>query len=172
MKIAINELPDLKVNGQAVTVSGNLSELSGHNSAMISSGIRLGDVIEFPEDEASIHTGSYPIRPLTGDPQTDEAIPRAKGLFVWRNGKLDFFSPNCLAVRNQHNEPFNYVDEATGDVVTPEFNKQMCLLADTPARIQELLGKKITCKQIVTIKQKKFQSEELKDSRVAVIEYA
>lgn len=170
MKISQNDIPQIKVNGFDLTLAGGLDALAGHNSSLLSYGIRVGDKITFPEDAASIHVATYPTRKPSGDAEADKAIPLAKGIYVQRNGNIDFFNPGCLAVRNQFNEPFNYVDD-NNVVVTPEFNKQMCNMTDTPARLTHLLGKTITCTAVVTIKQKKFQSEELQDKRVAVIEY-
>ncbi|MBO7211632.1 MAG: hypothetical protein J6V44_11610 [Methanobrevibacter sp.] len=165
MKINADQF-NKKINGQEV-VFGTIEDLKGNNSSMNSTGIRVGDVVTFPEN---IVPGSYPTRPLTGDAEADAKIPRVRGVLVQRNGEVDFFGTSCLAIRDQHNDPFSYTD-GNNNVITPEFNKSMCLMYDTVERVEALKGKTITCKSYATIKQKKFQSEEVQDKRVPVIEF-
>lgn len=166
MKINQSEF-NKTINGQTVTF-GTIEDLKGNNASFNSSGIRVGDVVTFPED---VVAGSYPTRKLTGDPEVDAKIPRVRGVLVHRNGEVDFLGTACLAIRDQHNDPFSFKREGSDVTITPEFNKNMCLMDDTAARVEALKGKTITCKEMATITVKKFQSDDTQTKRVPVIEF-
>ena len=99
-------------------------------------GMRVGDVIEFPQYDEKLVVVEQPVR------KGSTAMQYLVG--VMRNGKPDYLSLGTLTRTDIDRKP------------TCAFTQQMSEMNNNEERLQFLAGKKITCKETKTIKTQAF----------------
>lgn len=158
IQINFESLPKLPQADRRPVVRIATDQIANTGVAFNTFGIRQGDVIEFPSFESAIVV-SQPIR------QGSQVLQYLVG--VSRNGKPDYLALGALTRTDIDRNP------------TCEFTKQMGELNNNAERLQFLAGKKITCKEMKTIKIQAFDRTtgerlegQTRDQQTPVITYA
>lgn len=158
-KIDANKLPSISGANQRPLRAVKHEALKTSGVPFATYGVRQNDVIEFPDTWDDVDTFEQEVRKNSGIFQALIAI--------LRNGKPDYLS---LGTLRKQDVDRNY---------TCDFTKKMGEMNSDYDRIESLLGKKITAKEMKSIKVQAFDrltgerlEGETRDQNVPVIEYA
>lgn len=158
-KIDSNKLPAMSGENQRPKRSVNVEALKTSGVPFATYGIRQGDVIEFPDTMEDVQSFEQEVRKNSGIFQPVIA--------VLRNGKPDYLSLGTLRKQDVNRE------------YTCPFTKKMGEMNSDYERLEALVGKKITAKEMKTINVQAFDrltgerlEGQTRSQSVPVIEYA
>lgn len=133
----IKDLPSISgSNRRPANEVSNLQELKNSGIAFATYGIRKGDVIEFADNIDEVQAFQQPVR--------ENGTAMQTLVVVTRNGKADYLS---LGTLRKQDVDRNY---------TCNFTKEMGELNNDYERLLALVGRKITCNEMKTIKAQAF----------------
>lgn len=156
----VNELPSISGNNRRpATEVTDLKELKNSGIAFATYGIRKGDVIEFPDTMDDVQVFQQPVRENGTATQTL--------LVVTRNNKTSYLSLGTLRKQDVNRE------------YTCNFTKELGEMNNDYERLTHLVGRKIKCDEMKTIKAQAFDrltgeriDGETVDQVVPIIEWA